>query len=97
MPSYENPDYPGLRGDNGLIDVIEIGSKIHPIGKIISVKVLGALAVIESTNQVLHWKILAIDVNDERADALNELKEIQELCPGLLEESVEWFRFCKVN
>jgi inorganic pyrophosphatase len=94
MPSFENPDYAGLRGSNNLIDVIEIGGRIHPVGKVLNVKVLGALAIID--DQFLEWKIVAIDIDDELAARLDDINDVDKFCPDLLNKTIEWFRFHKV-
>jgi inorganic pyrophosphatase len=94
MPSYENPEYPELRGSNDLVEVIEIGARIHPVGKVLNIKVLGALAIID--DQFLDWKIVAIDINDELAARLEDIHDVDEHFPDLLNKTIEWFRFHKV-
>lgn len=94
MQSYQNPDFEGYKGDNNLMDVIEIGTRIHPIGAILDVKVLGAILLLDHDH--LDWKIIAIDINDPLADKIEDIFDINGYMPGLLDSTVEWFQFYKV-
>ena len=95
MLSYMHPDFPDLKGDNSLLDVIEIGSKIHKIGTVLDVKILGAILLIDQDN--LDWKIIAIDVNDQLAPKIENLIDVENRMPGLLDSSLEFFKYYKVN
>lgn len=90
MPGYRDPQF-DLPGDNSLINVIEIGNRVHQVGSIVDVKILGALALVD--NNVLDWKIVAIDVKDDLAANLDNIKDVESIMPGLLCSTVEWFRF----
>lgn len=94
MHSYQNPDFEGFKGDNSPVDVIEIGSKVHTIGSVVDVKVLGALLLLDQGE--LDWKIVAIDINDHLASKINDVYDINDYMPGLLDTTIEWFRFYKV-
>lgn len=84
----------GFNGDNDPLDVCEIGSKIHERGAVIQVKVLGALGLIDEGEA--DWKIIAIDVNDPMAAKLNDIKDVEEHLPGLLDATRDWFRIYKI-
>lgn len=73
-PKHEHPAT-GACGDNDPIDVIEIGSKIHRRGDVISVKIVGVIALIDEGET--DWKLVAIDVTDEKADQINEIKDVE--------------------
>eukprot|EP00928_Gymnodinium_smaydae_P056574 TRINITY_DN3993_c0_g4_i1.p1 TRINITY_DN3993_c0_g4~~TRINITY_DN3993_c0_g4_i1.p1 ORF type:complete len:294 (-),score=38.31 TRINITY_DN3993_c0_g4_i1:75-956(-) len=93
--TWEDPDgkHQGLeqyRGDNDPLDVVEIGSQPHERGQISSIKVLGALAMIDS--EELDWKLIAIDIKDPLAD---ELKDIDNVKPHIISGIREWFRWYK--
>ena len=51
------------------MDVVEIGSAVAVRGQVKQVKVLGVIALIDEGET--DWKIIAIDVNDPNAEALN--------------------------
>jgi len=96
--TWEDPghvdDNTKAKGDNDPLDVVEIGSKVHPRGSIIKVKVLGVLAMIDDGET--DWKVLAIDAEDADADKLNDIGDVKKHCPGLIEATVEWFKYYKV-
>lgn len=95
MQSLENPDFPNLKNDNNLLDVIEIGSKVHKIGAIIDVKVLGAFVLIEQDH--FDWKIIAIDISDHLASKIDSINDVKSYMPGLLESTLEFFKYYKVD
>lgn len=82
------------KGDNDPLDVVEIGGKVHPRGTIIKVKVLGVLAMIDDGET--DWKVIAIDASDEDAAGLNDIDDVRKSKPGLIEATVEWFKYYKV-
>lgn len=84
----------GFNGDNDPLDVCEIGSKIHARGSVIQVKVLGALGLIDEGEA--DWKIIAIDINDPIASKLNDINDVENHLPGLLDATRDWFRIYKV-
>lgn len=94
MQSLESSDFLNLKNDNNLLDVIEIGSKVHKIGAVIDVKILGAFVLIEQDH--LDWKIIAIDVNDQLSDKLENTNDIDSYMPGLLDSTLEFFKYYKV-
>lgn len=63
------------KGNGDAIDVCEIGTKVHKCGSVIKVKVLGILAITDGSK--IDWKILAIDINDELTDSLNDIGKIE--------------------
>uniref|UniRef100_A0A2K5QNW8 inorganic diphosphatase n=1 Tax=Cebus imitator TaxID=2715852 RepID=A0A2K5QNW8_CEBIM len=73
----------GCCGDNGPIDMCEIGSKGCARGEIIGVKVLGILAMIEEGEP--DWKVIAINVNDPDAANYNDINDVKQL-------KLDWFR-----
>jgi inorganic pyrophosphatase len=93
MPSFMHPGIE-CKGDNDPVDVIEIGSKIHPAGSVVEVKILGGLAMIDEGE--LDWKMIGIDVNDPLAEKLNDLSDLKIYTPGLLKATLDWFRIYKV-
>lgn len=92
-PDHVDPDT-GCKGDGDPVDVCEIGTKIHPRGAVVRVKILGALALIDEGET--DWKLLAIDVDDPMAQQLNDVTDIEERMPGLLAATVEWFKVYKI-
>lgn len=96
--TWENPGHKdsdtGQMGDNDPIDVCEIGSKICKEGDVIQVKVIGVLAMIDEGET--DWKVIAIDVNDEIANKINTLEDIEREKPGYLDATRNWFRKYKL-
>ncbi|OAF70008.1 Inorganic pyrophosphatase [Intoshia linei] len=96
--TFESPNekdrHTKLFGDDDPLDIIDIGNCIHPTGTIIRVKVLGCIALIDE-NQT-DWKIVAIDVNDDRAHQLNDVNDVKSILPSLLKYSLEWFKLYKI-
>ncbi|GBP62957.1 Inorganic pyrophosphatase [Eumeta japonica] len=96
--TWENPQHVDpstqARGDNDPIDVIEIGERVASRGEVIQVKVLGTLALLDEGET--DWKLIAIDIRDPLAGSLNDVNDVERLCPGLLRASVEWFRLYKI-
>jgi len=78
-------------GDDGILDVIELGSKTPKRGAILTVKPLGALALVNEGKT--DWKILTIDINDPMAKEWNDIEHVPE---KLINEIREWYRVYKV-
>lgn len=86
----------GYPGDDDLVDVLEIGSKIHPSGSVIKVKILGSLGFVDGGRLQGEPKIVAIDITDPIAWKLNDINDVETHLPGLLEYLKDWFRIYKV-
>ena len=58
--TYEDPtvDCPhsGLRGDDDPLDIIDLGHKQHQVGKVLRVRVLGILGMVDDGET--DWKVL---------------------------------------
>jgi len=92
-PNHTDPST-NCKGDNDPIDVCEIGSTIHERGSIVKVKVLGVFAMIDEGET--DWKVMAVDVSDPLAENLNDINDVEKVCPGLLAATVEWFKIYKM-
>jgi len=93
-PGVKNPEVEDMAGDNDPVDVVEIGSKTHSMGDVVKVKVLGIYAMIDDGE--LDWKVICIDVNDPKADAVNCVADVEKEFPGELEKILIWFRDYKM-
>lgn len=91
-PTQGHEDLEAL-GDNDPLDVVEVGSRVHQQGEISKVKILGALAMIDSGE--LDWKIIAIDAADQDAANINNIDDLDLLKPGVTSGIREWFRWYK--
>lgn len=95
--TWEDPrvSHPALNvlGDNDPLDVVEIGSRAHAQGEISRVKILGALAMIDSGE--LDWKIIAINADDPVAAGLGSVADVEANMPGVISGIREWFRWYK--
>ncbi|KAG5421134.1 PPA2 [Candida metapsilosis] len=94
--TWEDPfeQHYNLYGDNDPLDVCEIGSNVLSTGAVKRVKILGSLALIDDGE--MDWKVIVIDTADELAPFVNDVKDVFELCPGLLEATRQWFRDYKL-
>ncbi|KAI9485836.1 MAG: inorganic diphosphatase [Benjaminiella poitrasii] len=96
--TWEDPTYihaeTNAKGDNDPIDVIEIGESIGKQGEVKQVKILGIMAMLDEGET--DWKVIAIDINDPLADKLNDVNDIGQHYPGLLDASRTFFRVYKV-
>ncbi|CAO0791090.1 unnamed protein product [Mucor circinelloides] len=96
--TWEDPTYihaeTNAKGDNDPIDVIEIGEAIGKQGEIKQVKVLGVMAMLDEGET--DWKVLAIDVNDPMASKVNDVKDVDQHFPGLIDATRTFFRVYKV-
>ncbi|KXX83208.1 Inorganic pyrophosphatase [Madurella mycetomatis] len=92
-PNHKHTDT-HAKGDDDPLDVCEIGRAIAKTGDVKQVKVLGILGLLDSGET--DWKVIAIDVHDPLADKLHDLKDVEELLPGLLDATRDWFRIYMV-
>ncbi|KAG0420179.1 Inorganic pyrophosphatase [Dictyocoela roeselum] len=80
----------GLKGNNCLLDVIDISNVKKNIGDVCECKVLGCLGVI--VQEQFSWNIMVVDVRDEMAEKLNDVEDVEKVCPNLLDMSIVWFK-----
>jgi len=81
-------------GDNDPLDACEIGEEVAHSGQVKQVKVLGVMLLVDEGET--DWKIIVIDVKDPLAEKVNDIHDVEKHMPGLLDATVEWFRFYKV-
>ncbi|KAI8477025.1 MAG: inorganic pyrophosphatase precursor [Monoraphidium minutum] len=93
-PKHKAEDLGGVAGDNDPVDVVEIGSTQLKMGGVYRVKPLGVYAMIDDGE--LDWKVIAIEVNDPKAAAVNNLEDVEREFPGQLTKVLEWFRDYKI-
>jgi len=93
-PTFVHPDADGCRGDNDPVDVCEIGARICGVGGVRPVKVLGVLMMIDEGEA--DWKIITIDKDDKWAPFMNDIEDVEEQLPGLLDAIREWYRTYKI-
>ncbi|CAO3653666.1 unnamed protein product [Cunninghamella echinulata] len=92
-PTHINPDT-NAKGDNDPIDVCEIGEEIGYPGQIKQVKILGVLALLDEGET--DWKLIAIDIKDPLADKLNDIDDIKQYFPELIQATHHWFKIYKM-
>lgn len=93
-PHYKGPGpdaegAEGARGDNDPIDACEIGTRVAYTGEVKQVKVLGVLGLVDAGE--MDWKVLVVDVRDKLAQKVDDVKDVERECPGLLEATRDWF------
>jgi len=93
-PTFIHPDANGCRGDNDPLDVCEIGARIVKPGAIRPVKVLGVLLMIDEGE--CDWKVVVIDAEDKWAPFMNDIQDVEEQLPGMLDAIREWYRTYKI-
>jgi inorganic pyrophosphatase len=81
-------------GDNDPLDVCEIGTTLHATGSIVPVKIVGVLGLIDEGET--DWKLIGIDIRDKLASQINDIDDVENLLPGLLEATRRWFKYYKV-
>jgi nucleosome-remodeling factor subunit len=96
--TWEDPEHvdanTNCKGDGDPIDVCEIGQRVQNRGEVLSVKILGTIALIDEGET--DWKVLAIDTRDPLAEKLNDIDDIQTHMPGFIAATVEWFKIYKM-
>jgi len=93
-PTFIHPDAEGCRGDNDPLDVCEIGARIVKCGGVRPVKVLGILMMIDEGEA--DWKLITIDKDDKWAPFINNINDVEEQLPGMLDAIREWYRTYKI-
>ena len=58
------------------------------------VKVLGILCMIDEGE--CDWKVVVIDAEDKWAPFLNDINDVEEQLPGMLDAIREWYRTYKI-
>jgi inorganic pyrophosphatase len=94
-PEASPSDLPNLLGDNDPVDVVELSQQPLELGKIYTIKILGALALIDQGE--VDWKILAIRTDDQIAQELQDIHHIKQKYPQLLESVFHWFKYYKTT
>eukprot|EP00898_Chlorokybus_atmophyticus_P002529 jgi/Chlat1/3277/Chrsp22S03532 len=90
-PTHAASDVEGNpTGDNDPVDVVEIGERQAKMGEVLRVKPLAVYAMIDEGE--LDWKVVAIDVNDPKAQLVNDVDDVEKHFPGTLEAIRVWFR-----
>ncbi|KAF6006665.1 hypothetical protein HII13_004944 [Brettanomyces bruxellensis] len=89
-PTFEALGNKELYGDDDPLDVLELGSTVGKLGEIKTVKVLGALAMIDEGE--LDWKIITINLKDPMAKALTDINDVSTVMPGSLNAIRIWFK-----
>ena len=84
----------GLKGDNDPIDAIEVGGAVATSGTVKAVKILGCLALLDEGET--DWKIFVVDCADPLAEKLNDITDLEEHCPGLIDATRQWFKCYKI-
>lgn len=84
----------GLSGDGRPLEIIDIGSTSRALGEVYAVKPVSAFAVLRPDTFQVSWKIIGIAADDPSADTLNDVSDVAEKFPGLLESVREWLRHC---
>lgn len=88
-PNVKDPDT-GLVGDNDPIDVLQLNSKPCRRGVVQRVRVLGALALVDSGET--DWKLLVVDVDDSSELEARTWHKVDDIPADRVGEIRDWFR-----
>ncbi|EER07791.1 Inorganic pyrophosphatase, putative, partial [Perkinsus marinus ATCC 50983] len=96
--TFEDPNVEeevGLYGDGDPLDLIEVGRPAtqYHTGQIISVKILGALGLVDGGEA--DWKIIVIATDDPLFDRINAINDLESAYPNTISGIREWFRWYK--
>jgi len=91
-PTETHPEL-HVKGDNDPLDVVEIGSREFKKGQVARVKILGVLAMIDHGE--LDWKVIAVSTEDELAQTLETVHDLEASMPHVVSGIREWFRWYK--
>lgn len=68
------------------VDVVEIGERQAKMGEVLKVKPLAVLAMIDEGE--LDWKVVAISVDDPKADLVNNVADVEKHFPVSLQSAL---------
>ena len=76
------------------MDVCEIGLRRLNVAEVAPVKILGCLCLIDEGEA--DWKLIAISITDPWAEHLNDVDDLEQKLPGVIDSIREWFRTYKI-
>ena len=82
-----------LVNDGCPLEVIDVGRGIpRRPGDVYLVKILGAIAEVAVASGELGWKLITVGIEHKLAKILEDLRDINEALPGLVEDIQDWLR-----
>eukprot|EP00494_Astrolonche_serrata_P024361 UN24619 len=85
-----------LVGDDDPIDVVEISNDPMPMGRVVPLKVLGIVGLIDEGET--DWKIIGINRENPLAAKLNSFEDIDKVCGDKVRSGIiEWFKMYKTT
>lgn len=95
--TWEDPNVPdpdtGLGGDNDPIDVLQLNSKPCRRGAVQRVRVLGALALVDSGET--DWKLLVVNADDVAEREATAWREAADIPTARVDAVRDWFKMYK--
>eukprot|EP01063_Lacrimia_lanifica_P034813 TRINITY_DN6524_c2_g2_i1.p1 TRINITY_DN6524_c2_g2~~TRINITY_DN6524_c2_g2_i1.p1 ORF type:complete len:1118 (+),score=533.49 TRINITY_DN6524_c2_g2_i1:48-3401(+) len=89
-------DDAGNLGDNDPLDVMEVGNTVRPIGSIVPVKILGALALVDDGET--DYKLIALAKDDPDADRITDMESLAEVKGEALSKRIkDWLKMYKTT
>jgi len=92
-PAFVHPDTKA-KGDMDPLDVVDLSEAVGKTGDVRQVKILGTYAMIDEGET--DWKVVVIDVNDPKANELNDIADIEKVLPGKMNEVFTFLRDYKI-
>lgn len=97
--TYEDPStvHPilNLNGDNDPLDVVEVSTGAIPMGAVVSLKVIGIMALIDEGE--VDWKVIGINSASPLARLISSPSDLESVMPGVETTIREWFRMYKTT
>lgn len=84
----------GSGGDNDPVDVLDISEAPVKRGDIQTVRVIGALALVDGDE--IDWKVIAVNSADHRWAEIRDISQLEFQRPGLVDDIRYWYRVYKV-
>lgn len=83
------------RGDNDPVDVMEVGLSVLEMGSITPCKVLGYFELIDQGET--DYKILCLALSDIDESRINDIADLRQYKPGLVEKIADWLENYKTT
>ncbi|ORY95924.1 cytoplasmic inorganic pyrophosphatase, partial [Syncephalastrum racemosum] len=97
--TWEDPNKPSddadtSGGDNDPVDVVDVSEIGGYPGEIKQVKLIGGLLMVD--DGATDWKLLALNLDDPRANEINDVADMDKAWPGRLDSVKSWLKHYKV-
>lgn len=81
-------------GDNDPLDLVEISPISYKPGEILTVKVIGALGLIDQDE--MDWKIIVVNTLNENYKNISNMQDAEKYYPNISHDIIHWYKTYKV-